>query len=222
MASTTSRPAAAASPAFTDTFAALRAMLQQHGKRLLVTADSAKEFQLASPEHTDRSGKPFFFAAVQIKKTYVAYHFIPLYVNPRLHDEVSPALQKRLHGKACFNFTSVDADQLKELSALTKTGLAGFKDLVLPWASPAKPAKAATPAKPARTAKTADKAANATKAGTTTKSAKPCEPAKPARPAKTGKPAKPVNTAKNATPAKAISAAKAAKATEAVKAARKR
>jgi hypothetical protein len=54
---------------------------------------------------------------------------------------VSPELKKRMQGKACFNFSSVDATQLKELSALTKIGIDGFKDLDLPWASPAKAAK---------------------------------------------------------------------------------
>jgi hypothetical protein len=61
-----------------------------------------------------------------------------------------------MQGKACFNFASVDAAQLKELSTLTKTAIDGFKNLDLPWArktsdkkaSPAKSsAKKASPLK---------------------------------------------------------------------------
>jgi hypothetical protein len=81
----------------------------------------------------DRTGKPLFAAAVQIKKSYVSYHLMPVYVNPALADGLSPALRKRMQGKACFNFTRIDPAEARELSALTRTGLAGFKNLKLPW-----------------------------------------------------------------------------------------
>jgi hypothetical protein len=136
-------------------------MLQRHGQRLLTTVDTPNDFQLASPDYTDRTGRPLFVAAVQIKKSYVSYHLLPLYMNATLTASVPPALKKRMQGKACFNFSSVEATQLKELSALTKTAIDGFKNLDLPWARPA--AKAAKAAKTARavkagTGKTATKA----------------------------------------------------------------
>jgi hypothetical protein len=142
-------------PAFVETFASLRSVLQRHGKRLLTMVDTANDFQLASPTMTDRSGRPLFFAAVQIKKSYVSYHLMPIYMNPTLMTSVTPELKKRMQGKACFNFNSIDAAQLKDLSALTKTAVDGFDDLRLPWASPAtakkadkaKAAKKASPAK---------------------------------------------------------------------------
>jgi len=82
---------------------------------------------------TDRTGRPLFLAAVQTKKNYVSYHLIPVYAVPALLKGVSPALKKRMQGKACFNFTTIDRPQLKELSALTKAGLAAMKDVELPW-----------------------------------------------------------------------------------------
>ena len=36
--------------------------------------------------------------------------------------------------QAHFNFTAVEPGQLKELAAVTKKGIAGFKNLTLPWA----------------------------------------------------------------------------------------
>jgi hypothetical protein len=39
-----------------------------------------------------------------------------------------------MQGKSCFNFTTVEPGQLKELAAVTKKGIAGFKNLELPWA----------------------------------------------------------------------------------------
>jgi hypothetical protein len=123
---------------FAETFATLRAVLERHGKKLLTTVDTPGDFQLGSPTMNDRSGRPLFVAAVQMKKSYVSFHLMPVYADPTLLADVSPALRKRMQGKACFNFTAIEADQVKELSELTKKGIARFKDLKLPWATPAK------------------------------------------------------------------------------------
>ena len=119
---------------FAATFAALRAILEPHAKRLTVTVDKPGHFELASPTMTDRVGRPLFCAAVQINKNYVSYHLMPVYANTALRNSLSPALRKRMQGKACFNFTTVEPGQLKELAAVTKKGIAGFKNLKLPWA----------------------------------------------------------------------------------------
>jgi hypothetical protein len=120
--------------AFPETFRTLRAILDRHRGRMKILTDTATDFSLASPTMVDRTGRPLFAAAVQIKKNYVSYHLLPLYMNPDLLKTVSPALRKRMQGKACFNFVSIDPADAKELSALTKKGLAGFKNLKLPWA----------------------------------------------------------------------------------------
>jgi hypothetical protein len=119
---------------FAATFEALRAILEPHAKRLTVTVDKPGHFELASPTMTDRVGRPLFCAAVQINKNYVSYHLMPVYANAALCIRLSPALRKRMQGKACFNFTTVEPGQLKELAAVTKKGIAGFKNLKLPWA----------------------------------------------------------------------------------------
>jgi hypothetical protein len=116
------------------TFAALRAILEPQAKRLTVTVDEPGHFELASPTMTDRIGRPLFCAAVKINKSSVSYHFMPLYGNMALRNSISPALRKRLQGKVCFNFITVEPGQLKELAAVTKKGIAGFRNLNLPWA----------------------------------------------------------------------------------------
>jgi hypothetical protein len=64
---------------------------------------------------------------VEIKKNYVSYHLVPLYVRPGLLDNLSPTLRKRMQGKACFNFTKTDAGILQELRDLTKKGFQEFR-----------------------------------------------------------------------------------------------
>jgi hypothetical protein len=121
------------SDAFEETFLTLRGILERHGKRMTVTADTPRNYTIASRTMVDRTGKPLFAAAVMIMKSYVSFHLMPVYFNPALAAEISPELRKRKQGKACFNFTTIDAAQAKELSALTRKGLASFKDLKLPW-----------------------------------------------------------------------------------------
>ena len=121
-----------------DTFAVLRQILAAHSKRLIVIVDRPGDYQVASPTMQDRIGRPLAVGAVQTRKNYVSYHFMPVYALPGLLKSVSPELKKRMQGKSCFNFTTVDPDQLKELGELTRTGIAEYRDLKLPWTQPMK------------------------------------------------------------------------------------
>ena len=67
--------------AFAETFQTLRSILERNGGRMKVVADTDTEFSLASPTMTDRTGRPLFAAAVQVRKSYVSYHLMPLYMN---------------------------------------------------------------------------------------------------------------------------------------------
>ena len=121
---------------FDATFRALRAILSRHAPPLIVQVDTATEYQLASPTHKDRIGRPLFVAAVQIKKTYVTYHLIPVYAVPSLRKGMSAGLKKRMQGKACFNFTAVDEPLVRELTTLTAAAVDAAKTLSLPWEKP--------------------------------------------------------------------------------------
>jgi hypothetical protein len=78
---------------FADIFAALRAILEPHAKRMTVTLDEPGHYRLASPTMTDRIGRPLFCASVQINKNYVSYHLMPVYGNNALRDSLSPSLR---------------------------------------------------------------------------------------------------------------------------------
>ena len=119
---------------FDDTFATLRGVLARHAKTLIVQIDQPGNYQVCSPTMTDRIGRPLFVAAVQKKKNYVSFHLMPVYACPDLVEKLSPSLRQRMQGKSCFNFTTIDAAHVKELSALTKKGIARFKTVKLPWA----------------------------------------------------------------------------------------
>ena len=109
---------------FTTVFVELRSIMREYANQLDCTVDNDEELYL-NTKHIQKNKKPIWFGAVQIKKRYVSYHLMPVYINPELLNGISPELKKRMQGRSCFNFTTVDASLFGELAELTK---AGFKD----------------------------------------------------------------------------------------------
>jgi hypothetical protein len=65
-------------------------------------------------------------AWVETGKAYVSYHLMGLSV-PSVQKGVSKALQARMQGKTCFNFTATHPALFKELDALTSASIAAFR-----------------------------------------------------------------------------------------------
>jgi hypothetical protein len=117
---------------FDEVFATLKLVFRRHIDRLNVQSDSATEYTLVGrkpspfPQH---KGHPMYFGMVRLGKTYVSFHLLPLYMNESLSGTISPALKKRMQGKACFNFKTVpDADLIAELERLTAAGFKSFDE----------------------------------------------------------------------------------------------
>ncbi|MBV6397060.1 MAG: hypothetical protein HFACDABA_02664 [Anaerolineales bacterium] len=115
-----------ASESFPIVFAKLRAILKPHAKTLTVTVDTADAYSLDGP-FSEKWKRTLFFGSAQIKKNYVSFYLMPVYMFPQLLKNISPELKKRMQGKSCFNFKKVEPELLKELAALTKSGAARFK-----------------------------------------------------------------------------------------------
>ena len=107
-------------------FERLRNSLKRHERQLSVQTDTPTNFYLNSLK-ADEKGKPVFFGAVQLRKSYVSYHLFPVYLFPDLLDDISPELRKRMQGKSCFDFRKMDEDLFTELDALTKQSFLRFK-----------------------------------------------------------------------------------------------
>jgi len=107
---------------FTD----LQAIMEPYAKVLERKKDDATELYVDT-KHLQKNMKPLFFGAVQIKKSYVSYHLMPVYLKPELLDGMSSELQARMQGNSCFNFTASVKPLLTELAALTKASHASYK-----------------------------------------------------------------------------------------------
>lgn len=111
---------------FSQVFHDLKAVMQPLEKELVLKADEPGRYYL-NARFTRDDGYQMAFGGVEIKKNYVSYHLVPLYVRPELLENLSPTLKKRMQGKACFNFTKTDTETLKELGNLTQKGFEAFK-----------------------------------------------------------------------------------------------
>jgi hypothetical protein len=110
---------------FGAVFTGLRGIMARHGSALVVKADAPDNYYVNAPKPYNK--RDLFFGAVQAKKNYVSFHLFPVYMFPELLEGASPALKKRMQGKSCFNFTSVDEGLFRELDVLTRKGFEEFK-----------------------------------------------------------------------------------------------
>ncbi len=111
---------------FDGVFAALRKIMIPVVESLDVKHDEPGNFYVDT-FHTMKNRKRLWFGGVQIKKNYVSYHLMPVYVNPSLLEGMSAGLKKRMQGKSCFNFTSEDVVLFDELELLTQRGFEDYQ-----------------------------------------------------------------------------------------------
>lgn len=108
---------------FESIFARLRRILEPHAARLKLTADAPDHYCL-EVGFSPKLKKGFPAAWVTIGKAYVSYHFMPVYMFPKLRERMSDKLRARMQGKSCFNFKVVDEILFKELEQVTTEGFA--------------------------------------------------------------------------------------------------
>ncbi len=114
-------------PSFEDIFPALREILRRCEPQLAVLQDSAVSCYLNCRKPRAKN-KDMVFGAVQLKKRYVSYHLMPLYVFLQLLDDLSLSLRKRMQGKSCFHFSRIDPSLFDELRVQTQRGLQRFRE----------------------------------------------------------------------------------------------
>ncbi|MGH1359878.1 MAG: hypothetical protein ACRBC3_14025 [Burkholderiaceae bacterium] len=111
---------------FTAVYLVLCKILAPYAAKLNTKRNDDSELYIDT-NHIMKNKKPLFFGAVKVKKSYVSFHLMPVYVKPELLASVSPELKSRMHGKSCFNFSAVEPALIRELTALTRAGYASYK-----------------------------------------------------------------------------------------------
>ncbi len=111
---------------FLSTFNSLKEILKKYEKHFKVTSNKIDAYNLYVG-YSEKYKRDTYFGGVVVNKNYVSYHLMPVYVNPKLLESISAELKKRMQGKSCFNFTTIDKKLLKDLSNLTKKGFEFYK-----------------------------------------------------------------------------------------------
>lgn len=111
-------------PAQTDfqlAFESLKSILKPYAKKLTIKTDIPDNYYLDAA-YSEKWKKELFFASAHIKKNYVSFYLMPVYMYPDLLKNISPELKKHMQGKSCFNFKKMEKPLFEELSQLTKQG----------------------------------------------------------------------------------------------------
>ncbi|HAV78692.1 MAG TPA: hypothetical protein DCX53_15190 [Anaerolineae bacterium] len=111
---------------FPIVFKELKSIIAPFTGKLKVTADTRVVYSVDGP-YNEKWKKDLFFASTHIKKNYVSFYLMPVYMYPDLLNDISPELKKHMQGKSCFNFKKVEPELLKELADLTKKGYQRFQ-----------------------------------------------------------------------------------------------
>lgn len=108
-------------------FEELKKILRPYASQLTVKTDTPDTYYLEGP-YSEKWKKELFFGSVQIKKNYVSFYLMPVYMYPDLLKDISPELKKHMQGKSCFNFKKVEPELLKELEDLTRRSADKFRE----------------------------------------------------------------------------------------------
>ncbi len=111
---------------FPIVFEQLKNILRPYARNLTITADTSDSYSLDGP-YSEKWKKVIFFGAAQVKKNYVSFYLMPVYMFPELLKDISPGLKKHMQGKSCFNFRKLEPDLFKELKDLTRKGVDKFR-----------------------------------------------------------------------------------------------
>ena len=107
-------------------FEQLKNILKPYAEKLSLKADTPDSYYIDGP-YSEKWKKELFFASAQIKKNYVSFYLMPVYMYPDLLENISPALKKHMQGKSCFNFKKLEPELFQELVDLAKKSYVRFQ-----------------------------------------------------------------------------------------------
>ncbi len=95
----------------------LRKIFLPHATQLVVTRDVPGDYSLDTHANGP-GGKPLFFGGVRAGRSHTGFYLAPIASEPGLL-VISEHLRKRLQGKTCFAFKTVETALFEELATLT-------------------------------------------------------------------------------------------------------
>ncbi len=111
---------------FPIVFEQLKNILKPYAEKLTLKVDTSDTYYIDGP-YSQKWKKQLFFGSAVVKKNYVSFYLMPVYMYPDLLNDISPELKKRMQGKSCFNFKKVEPGLFSELAELTRRSVEKFQ-----------------------------------------------------------------------------------------------
>jgi len=111
---------------FPIVFERLKSILKPYAKKLTLKTDTTDTYYLGGP-YSEKWKRELFFGSAQIRKNYVSFYLMPVYMYPDLLKGISPELKKHMQGKSCFNFKKVEPELFRELTELAGKSFERFQ-----------------------------------------------------------------------------------------------
>ncbi len=125
--------------AFAEVDRRLRMIFDPFRSRLVATKDDADGLILQIP---GLEAEPWgYVGGTRVGKRYVSVYLMSVYAQPEVVESMSPALRRRMQGKSCFNFTTVDEPLVEELGQIAQSGFDHYLKLAPQFAKKKPPAK---------------------------------------------------------------------------------
>lgn len=106
----------------------LREILRRNAGSMTVSRDGPAGMVVEMPGY---EGEPWgYVAGTRLGKRYVSYYLMSIYATPELMAGMSSGLRRRMQGKSCFNFSTIDEPLFAELEAVTAKSIARQPALV--------------------------------------------------------------------------------------------
>ena len=121
---------------FQSTYEALRKLLTRHAPPFALSGmeNEKPQLHLRTPKQIVVPGayggkaQHIALACVILQKGYVGFYYFPLYLDPRLQEQLSPRLRKLLKGKTCFHIKGIDEELERDIESALNIGKTYFRD----------------------------------------------------------------------------------------------
>lgn len=110
---------------FEEIYERLKPILETYEPNLAVKTDEPGKYYLISKKPLEK--KDLWFGGVEIKKNYVSFHLVPVYMFPEMFGNISAELKQNMQGKSCFSLKKPDKQIFGELADLTRRSFEIFK-----------------------------------------------------------------------------------------------
>ena len=88
---------------FLKIFERLKRVLRKYDKKFKVIVNNEYSISYYGG-YSAKFKQDLYFGGIEIKKNYVSFHLMPVYMYQELIDSVPEILKNRMQGKSCFNF----------------------------------------------------------------------------------------------------------------------